>query len=157
MTFTISLYMDDSQVHILALISQHILFLFNFLFSFCPLVVKVICALGRKKLKNKQKLKGNRTSHNTTTKSWDIPVPILICGYSSLICIYDMCSPYSPLHWSFCCLLVLSFTSESESRSVVSDSTVHGILQARILEWVAFPFSRDQIQVSRIAGGFFTS
>ena len=36
---------------------------------------------------------------------------------------------------------------ESESRSIVSDSlrplnTVHGILQARILEWVAFPFSR---------------
>ena len=41
--------------------------------------------------------------------------------------------------------------------------TVQGILQARILEWVAFPFSRgssqpsDQTQVSRIAGGFFTS
>ena len=41
--------------------------------------------------------------------------------------------------------------------------TVHGILQARILEWVAFPFSRgasqprDQTQASRIAGGFFTS
>ena len=41
--------------------------------------------------------------------------------------------------------------------------TVHGILQARILEWVAFPFSRgssqprDRTQVSRIAGGFFTS
>ena len=40
---------------------------------------------------------------------------------------------------------------------------VHGILQARILEWVAIPFSRqssqlrDQTQVSRIAGGFFTS
>ena len=40
---------------------------------------------------------------------------------------------------------------------------VHGILQARILEWVAFPFSRgssqprDQTQVSRIAGRFFTS
>ena len=39
-------------------------------------------------------------------------------------------------------------------------STVHGILQARILEWVAFPFSRgssqskDRIQVSRIANGF---
>ena len=37
--------------------------------------------------------------------------------------------------------------AESESRSVVSDSlrpmdyTVHGILQARMLEWVAFPFS----------------
>ena len=41
--------------------------------------------------------------------------------------------------------------------------TVHGILQARILEWVAFPFSkgssqpRDQTQVSCIAGRFFTS
>ena len=41
--------------------------------------------------------------------------------------------------------------------------TVHGILQARILEWVAFPFSRwsfqlrDWTQVSHIAGGFFTS
>ena len=43
------------------------------------------------------------------------------------------------------------------------DYAVHGILQARILEWVAFPVSRgssqlrDQTQVSRIAGGFFTS
>ena len=43
------------------------------------------------------------------------------------------------------------------------DYTVHGILEARILEWVAFPFSRgssqprDQTQDSCIAGGFFTS
>ena len=43
------------------------------------------------------------------------------------------------------------------------DYTVPGILQARILEWVAFPISRessqprDQTQVSCIAGGFFTS
>ena len=58
----------------------------------------------------------------------------------------------------------------SESRSVLPDSlqphgvtiTVHGILQARILEWVAFPFSRgssqcsNQIRVSYIASGFFT-
>ena len=41
-------------------------------------------------------------------------------------------------------------------------STVRGILQARILEWVAFPFRgssqpRDQTQVSCIAGRFFTS
>ena len=54
------------------------------------------------------------------------------------------------------------------SLSVVSDSLllhglyVHGILQARILEWVAFPFSRgssqvrDWTQVSLIAGRFFT-
>ena len=30
-----------------------------------------------------------------------------------------------------------------------------GILQVRILEWVAMPSSRDQTQVSRIAGAFF--
>ena len=44
------------------------------------------------------------------------------------------------------------------------DYTVHGILQARILEWVAFPFSRgssqpprDQTEVFYIASRFFTS
>ena len=43
------------------------------------------------------------------------------------------------------------------------DYTVHGILQARILEWVAIPFSRgsfqprDWTQISHIAGRFFTS
>ena len=42
-------------------------------------------------------------------------------------------------------------------------SSVHGILQARILEWVAIPFSRgssqprDRTQVPCIVGGFFTS
>ena len=61
---------------------------------------------------------------------------------------------------------------QSESCSVVSNSlwphglhsyTAHGILQARILEWVALPFSRgssqprDQTLVSHIAGRFFTS
>ena len=62
--------------------------------------------------------------------------------------------------------------SESESCSVMSDSLqphglidyiILGILQARILEWVAFPFSRvsskprDGTQVSHIASRFFTS
>ena len=43
------------------------------------------------------------------------------------------------------------------------DYTAHGILQARILDWVAFPFSRGssqsraRTQVFRIAGGVFTS
>ena len=42
------------------------------------------------------------------------------------------------------------------------DSSVHGILQARLLEWVAIPFfrvssqPRDWTQVSSIAGRFFT-
>ena len=41
--------------------------------------------------------------------------------------------------------------------------TVHEILQARVLEWVAVPFSRgssqprDRTQVSCVAGRFFTS
>ena len=66
--------------------------------------------------------------------------------------------------WCFYC-----YEIESESHLVVSDSfypmdyIVGGILQARILEWVAFPLSRgssqprNQTQVSRIAGGFLTS
>ena len=58
--------------------------------------------------------------------------------------------------------------TESESDSVVSDSlrphnyTVYGVLQARILEWVAIPFSRgysqprDRTLVSHTADRFFT-
>ena len=71
--------------------------------------------------------------------------------------------------------LVFGFLSEvkCESRSVVSNSLLShgqyspwnspGILQARTLEWVVFPFSRgssqprDGTQVSQIAGRFFTS
>ena len=42
-------------------------------------------------------------------------------------------------------------------------TTIHGLLQARILEWAAFPFSRGssqpraQTQVSHVAGRFFTT
>ena len=42
------------------------------------------------------------------------------------------------------------------------DHTFHGLLQVRILEWVAIPFyrgssqPRDPTQVSHTAGGFFT-
>ena len=64
--------------------------------------------------------------------------------------------------------LFLTFKSQikwSESRSVMSNSLqhhglAHGILQARILEWVALPFSRgssqprDWTQVSCTSGGF---
>ena len=54
----------------------------------------------------------------------------------------------------------------AQSRPALCDPMeyrVHGILQVQILEWVAIPFSRgssqprDQTQVSRIAGRFFTS
>ena len=54
---------------------------------------------------------------------------------------------------------------KSESHAVMSDPgyPLHGILQARMLEGVAFPFSRgspqprDQTRVSLIASGFFTN
>jgi len=78
---------------------------------------------------------------------------------------------YFILHYSmynFLCVFLC------DSRSVISDSlqsldcsppgsSVHGILQARILEWVAIPFSRgsfwpkDQICISCIAGRFLLS
>ena len=67
--------------------------------------------------------------------------------------------------------LIMWWWSESVSHSVVSDYepmdcsstgfSVHGILQARILEWVAIPFSswsfqaRDWIWVSCTAGSLF--
>ena len=34
----------------------------------------------------------------------------------------------------------------SSKASIPTDYTLHGILQARILEWVAFPFSRGSSQ-----------
>ena len=71
-----------------------------------------------------------------------------------------------------CSILWTSYEKWKWSRSVVSDSlwpmdcsppssSVHGILQARILEWVAISFSRgsswprDRTQVSHIAGRCF--
>ena len=68
--------------------------------------------------------------------------------------------------WARMCA-VLSHSVMSDSACDPMDysllgSSVLGILQARILEWVAFPFSRGssrprgRTQVSHIAGGFFT-
>ena len=75
---------------------------------------------------------------------------------------------------SFCCppetitTLFIGYMKVTVAQSCLTlcnpvDYTVQGILQARILEWVAVPFSRvssqprDQTQVSHIAGRFFTS
>ena len=62
-----------------------------------------------------------------------------------------------------CVCVCVKFSQSCPTLYDPTDYTVHGILQARTLEWVAFPFSRrssqprDWTQVSRIAGGFFTS
>ena len=55
------------------------------------------------------------------------------------------------------------FTQSCPTLCDPMDYKVHGILQARILEWVFLPFSRgasqtrDRTQVFHSAGGFFTS
>ena len=60
-------------------------------------------------------------------------------------------------------IYIYSEVKVAQSCPTLCNPTVHGILQARILEWVAFLFSRgssqprDQPQVSHIAGRFFTS
>ena len=66
-----------------------------------------------------------------------------------------------------CCLCVLvtqsCLTFWEPMDCSLTGSSVRGILQARILGWVAIPFSRgssqprDRTRVSCIAGGFFTS
>ena len=74
------------------------------------------------------------------------------------------------IHWyvdfSCCCCLVTSIVSDRLCDPMDCSppgSSVHGILQARVLEWVAMPSSRgssrlrDGTSVSCIAGRFFTS
>ena len=63
-----------------------------------------------------------------------------------------------------CCVVSCSVVSDPCNPIDCSPpgSSVHGIFQARIVEWVAFPFSRrssqhmDQTQISHIASRFFT-
>ena len=102
--------------------------------------------------------------------------------YSDKIAVcFDECNNQPPVYYTYKIVInaaselsnFLLLKSESVSCSVMSNSlrpmdcsllgsSVHGILQARILEWVANPFSRgsswprDQTPVSCITGGFFT-
>ena len=81
---------------------------------------------------------------------------------------YSLYPGFSPIH-PFSLVLLLLFNLLDKPIVKVSQSCptlcilVHGILQARMLEWVAAPFSRgssqprDRTLVSRFAGGFFTS
>ena len=78
------------------------------------------------------------TAHLSDTASW---VPVCMRAHSLQAC------PLPPLR---------------PHRCGPPGSSVHGILQARILEWVVMPFSsgssrpRDWTQVSHIAGRFCT-
>ena len=67
------------------------------------------------------------------------------------------------LEVSSICMEQVKVTQSCLSLCNPMDYTVHGILQARILEWVAISFSRgssqprDRTQVYHIADGLFTS
>ena len=60
-------------------------------------------------------------------------------------------------------IIVLSEVKVAQSCLTLCYYILHGILQSRIMEWVAFPFSRrssqprNQTQVSCTAGRLFTS
>ena len=93
------------------------------------------------------------------------------------VCVCVYVGGYSPqfstlsLYWN--CIFILCMWVSNALKVKVAhscptlcnpmDCIVHGILQARILESVAAPFSRgssqprDQTQVSHTAGGFFTN
>ena len=78
--------------------------------------------------------------------------------------VYVGLSPFAGhLKLSQHCLLICYGSESGSVCPTLCDSMDYGILQAWILEWVAFPFSRgssqprDRTQVSRIAGRVFTS
>ena len=78
-------------------------------------------------------------------------------------------SNYSWLYFLMCMyaeLLQLCPTLCDLTNNSLSDSSVHGILQARILEWVAVPFSEDlpnpgielvSLMSPALAGGYLTT
>ena len=78
--------------------------------------------------------------------------------------LYSPCGPafMSPAGYNTA-VFVKGTQFESTSESVTPASSVHGILQARILEWVAISFSRDlpdpgiEPASPALAGGFFTT
>ena len=91
-------------------------------------------------------------TQNNLSKQSSYTVPILYPGQATVP--NTSISPFRPL---------VKAAQSFPTLCNPMDYTVHGALQARILDWVADPLSRgssqprDQTRVSRIAGGFFTS
>ena len=93
---------------------------------------------------------------------WDrglCPGPLMVCFNKHFILSFIL----SLLLVCCCCLVAESSPTLFDPMDCsLPGSSVHGILQARILQWVAIPSSRgssqprDQTQVSCIAGRFFT-
>ena len=89
---------------------------------------------------------------------------IIFPGFYIYVCnLYIYVYIYNSLIWSVCIFIVSHvLLSWDPMYCSLPGSSVHGVLQARILEWVAISFSRrssrsrDQTWVSPITGRFFT-
>ena len=123
-----------------------------------------------------------------STKSWPLHHPHMLSTTGKVFLIFtkgssqetqiektcrswlNSCKSLSSFSWvvSFICMCVCSVTTLCPTLCDLMDyrlpsSSVHGILQARILEWVAISSSRgssrprDGTCISCIAGGFFTT
>ena len=105
---------------------------------------------------------------------WSADLLSLLCSLiqnKEVFCyqvVYTKTQQYFDIHIfsSLCLYKIPLFVSEVKCRVRLCDPMdyrVHGILQARILEWVACPFSRgssqpgDRTQVSCIVGRFIMS
>ena len=107
---------------------------------------------------NIHKFWGLRLNHLIGEGGW-----ILFClpGKETWQMIYDSTSS-NHLLIVLCLVTHLCLTLCDPMDCSLPSSSVHGILQARILEWVAMPSSkgysqpRDWTQLFRIAGSFFT-
>ena len=106
----------------------------------------------------------NRKNH-WNSQVGQVRITCEVLKYTDFWCLPQTIKSES-LKWDLGISILSSTLSASicESRLVFCDSLrPHGLLQARILEWVDFPFSRessqlrDWTQVSHMAGGFFTS
>ena len=99
--------------------------------------------------------------------SWRIVLETRICALGMLTAV-GMALLLGPLSWKskeiYVGILICVYVKVAQSRPTLCspmDYTVHGVLQARILKWVAIPYSRgssqprDGTQVSHIAGRFF--
>ena len=130
------------------------------------------------------KANSNSFSYKTSIESWSEMARTDVCSVHPLLsqsCLWViacLCFPLCYIHLSFLAVWPSHFSSNIRGKDLQTlvkatqlclifcntiDYTVCGILQARVLEWVAYPFSRRSSQprnwtgVSCTAGGFSTS
>ena len=137
--------------------------------QYCKVISLQLIKIFGKKNKDKKNLE-----KKTQQQPWGHNFLCLIMSLSTTLLFFHLTNTLLVSLKSICCIgynnydTVLCLVAQSCLTSVTPWAIAHqaplfmGILQARILEWVAMPSSRgssqtrDQTQVSCIAGGFFT-